>query len=75
MAHSASVLKLSVIPTGNKPILCSDLSALPFSREVKEKNVMRRHAVVEIVTERMRPFITEGASRERVAEGRVRGLA
>lgn len=34
---------------------------------------MRAQAVVESVTERMRPLMTEGASRESVAEGRVVG--
>lgn len=69
----ASTLITSSKPTGNKPIRCSDLSGLPLSTAERETKVMSEQMVVEMVTQRMRPLITDGASREMPSEGRVVG--
>lgn len=61
---------------GKYPISCRAFKELvtyvPFlSTEDKTTNVMVEHIMQLIVTDCVRPLMTEGASRDRLGEGRV----
>jgi len=50
---------------------CMLLNGLPFSKDERSTNVNSEQIMQVVVTERIRPRITEGASRDSVGEGRV----
>ena len=63
----------SVAPTGQYPMECKDLRGLPPSTEDNRIKVPIEQTIHDDVTKRMRPRMTEGASRESCGDGRVVG--
>jgi hypothetical protein len=60
------------MPIGYHPIAWKAAAKVPSLTIVQRiTNVAIEHIVQEVVTEAMRPRITDGASRDRFAEGRV----
>jgi hypothetical protein len=50
---------------------CRDLRRLPLSTDDNKAKVPKEQTIHDAVTDRMRPRMTEGASRESCEEGRV----
>lgn len=50
---------------------CMLFNGPPFSTDESKTNVNMEQMMQDVVTERIRPRITDGASRERFGEGRV----
>jgi len=71
MAVSPTLFNASKMPIGNHPMRCMLLNGLPFSKDERSTNVNSEQIMQVVVTERIRPRITEGASRDSVGEGRV----
>jgi len=65
-------LTVSSTPTGNQPRLCNAWIGVPLlTTEQRITKVVTEQSMQVVMTEAMRPFMTEGASREEVGEGRV----
>lgn len=72
MAVRATALTDSSRPAGNQPRLWRAWRGVPFSTaEQRRTKVKMLQIIQEVVTEAMRPLMTEGASRDSCAEGRV----
>jgi hypothetical protein len=75
IAVSKSARPLSTSPTGKYPKRCRAFRGLrtasPSSTAARTTNVVTEQMMHDTVTDAMRPRMTEGASRERLAEGRV----
>lgn len=74
IAVSRTVFAASTTPIGKYPNLCKTLSGLAvplLSKWERMPNVLKEHKMQAAMTDCNRPRITEGASRDRVAEGRV----
>lgn len=71
MAVSPTLFTASSMPIGNHPMWCMLFIGLPVSTDESKTNVNIEQMMQEVVTERIRPRITDGASRERLGEGRV----
>lgn len=73
MAVKDKDLIVSSRPTGKYPSWCRDESSGSSAANVRMMKVDAVHRKQERETALMRPRITEGASRERVGDGRVVG--
>ena len=74
-AVKPKVLIASKVPTGQTPIRCKVLESAalesPPSLLTRTMHVERAHSMQEVVTDLMRPRMTDGASRDSVGDGLV----